>query len=237
MFLTDETPARALNIEQAKELSAYRIASENENRSPPQHGSTCQDDWQIDTNLFESPGEGGDVMSQVDDGLAVANEDDRYATVEHVFTSVFIQLTCHFFTSTLDLDSDGNKRARSPSLEILGMHVRQAKKVKNRKGRSCANDFESSDEVLINKACIIYRCLISTENAFPSHILEVEFAQRAWKDACQLLDVNVQPHPDALKIVSLHPSSRLLLTVPIDYEARFSDAWRGQDQDMPPHPH
>jgi hypothetical protein len=61
---------RALNMEQAKELSAYRFTSENENRPPLQHGHTCQDDWQIDPDLCELPGQGGDVSSQVDDGLA-----------------------------------------------------------------------------------------------------------------------------------------------------------------------
>jgi hypothetical protein len=81
MFLTDEVPARALNIEQAKDLSAYRFANENENHSPPQLRSTCQDDWQIDPDLCELPGQGIDVTSQVDDGPAIANEDDRYATV------------------------------------------------------------------------------------------------------------------------------------------------------------
>jgi len=78
--LTDEAPARALNIKQAKELSAHRFASENENRPPPQHG----DDWQIDPDLCELPGQGGDVTSHVDDGLAalsIADEDDRYATI------------------------------------------------------------------------------------------------------------------------------------------------------------
>jgi hypothetical protein len=88
----------------------------------------------------------------------------------------------------------------SPEIQII--HVRQAKKISNHKGRCCAHNFEALDEALINKACILYRCMISTENAFPSHLNEVEFAQRAWKDASQH---TVQPHPDALKVVSSHP--------------------------------
>jgi hypothetical protein len=79
-MLTDEAPARALNIEQAKDLSAYSFANETENRSPAQHGSFFQDDWQIDPDLRELPSH-IDAISLVDDGLAIANEDDRYATV------------------------------------------------------------------------------------------------------------------------------------------------------------
>ncbi|KAI0292755.1 hypothetical protein BC826DRAFT_1105360 [Russula brevipes] len=197
-------PSRALNIEQAKDLSAYRFAN----------------DWQIDPDLCELTGQGGDVSSQVDDGLAalaIANEDD----------------------STPDVDSSGDKRARSPSLEIIGTYVRQAKKVKNRKGRSCANDFDASDEVLINQACIVYRCLISTENAFPSHMAEVEFAQRAWTDACQVLDVNVQPHPDALKIVMRRGSqmrgevkAKIRSLVLSEYEFRTSQSSKSREYNL-----
>ncbi|KAI0287572.1 hypothetical protein BC826DRAFT_1117581 [Russula brevipes] len=185
-----------------------------------EHGSTCQDDWQIDPDLCELTGQGGDVSSQVDDGLAalaIANEDD----------------------STPDVDSSGDKRARSPSLEIIGTYVRQAKKVKNRKGRSCANDFDASDEVLINQACIVYRCLISTENAFPSHMAEVEFAQRAWTDACQVLDVNVQPHPDALKIVMRRGSqmrgevkAKIRSLVLSEYEFRTSQSSKSREYNL-----
>jgi hypothetical protein len=44
--------------------------------------------------------------------------------------------------------------------------------------------------------------MISTEDAFPSHIKEMEFAQRAWKEARADLGVDVQPHPDAFIVVS-----------------------------------
>jgi hypothetical protein len=77
-------------------------------------------------------------------------------------------------------------------------------KVSNHGGRLNLNDFEPADRVLINKAWGFYRCLISTEDAFPSHIKEMEFVQRAWKDACASVEADIQPHPDVIKLVSVY---------------------------------
>jgi hypothetical protein len=107
-------------------------------------------------------------------------------------------------------------------------------KVSNHGGRLSLNEFEPADRVLINKAWGFYRCLISTEDAFPSHIKEMEFVQRAWKDACASVEADVQPHPDVIKLVSVYRCGEFLLMIPTDFATRLSNAWRGQDQNTPP---
>ncbi|KAI0282036.1 hypothetical protein BC826DRAFT_881974, partial [Russula brevipes] len=69
------------------------------------------------------------------------------------------------------------------------------------KGRICANDFSPVVTAVINKACGLYRCMISTEDAFPSYAKELDFAHRAWKSACVSIVVDVQPVPSALKVI------------------------------------
>jgi hypothetical protein len=81
MPLTDEALARALNIEQSKELSAYRIARENENDTVSQHSRSFPDNG-------ESTGRGSHMNSQAGDGLAIADvspQDDRYTAVQICF--------------------------------------------------------------------------------------------------------------------------------------------------------
>ncbi|KAI0298204.1 hypothetical protein BC826DRAFT_907102 [Russula brevipes] len=81
------------------------------------------------------------------------------------------------------------------------MDIQQAKKINNHKGRTRAVDFEPWVTALINEACVFYRCMISTEDAFPSNLTELGFAQRAWTDACRAGALTVEPNGEAFKVI------------------------------------
>jgi hypothetical protein len=238
--LTNEVQARAHNIEQSRELSTYTQAYTSAPRSQREHDWSDdgpiiprQDDdtWQVNVESDRASGQGdeysGASTGPVNDALPMADgglHDDRYVAL---FDRTSARLTLHLsrYTRLSDVDSiAGNKRARSVTPEAQVVHVQKAK-VANR-GRPCAQSFDPAVEAMINKACSFYRCMISTEDAFPSYVKESDFAQRAWKDASVLLEANIQPTSQALKVVSMFRRGELLLlNLPTDHATRLSDAW------------
>ncbi|KAI0286189.1 hypothetical protein BC826DRAFT_874380, partial [Russula brevipes] len=75
--------------------------------------------------------------------------------------------------------------------------------------RACAQNFPPAVQAIINEACSHYRCMISTEDAFPSYAIESNFALRAWKEASVSVDPNIQPTSQALKVVSMFRCSQM----------------------------
>ncbi|KAI0287420.1 hypothetical protein BC826DRAFT_917178, partial [Russula brevipes] len=88
-------------------------------------------------------------------------------------------------------------------------------------------------------ASVYYRCMISTEDAFPSHIKEMEFAQRAWKEACASIKAAVPPHPDALTVIMRRASqmrgevkSKIRLLVLSSYDFNPSQTSTGREYNL-----
>jgi hypothetical protein len=248
--LTNKVQARAHNIERSKELSNYAQAYNSATRSqldhdwsddesigvPRQDDDTQQMNIELDRAFGQDNEYSGISTGPVTDALPMADgglHNDRYVAL---FDRTSARLTLHLSRHTRLSDVDpitGNKRVRSVTPEGQVAHVRKTKKVTNHKGRICANDFSPVVTAVINKACGLYRCMISTEDAFPSYAKELGFAHRAWKSACVSIVVDVQPVPSALKVVSMFRRGELLLKNPTDHATRLSDAWRGQDQNPP----
>jgi hypothetical protein len=251
--MTNNVSGRAQNIEQSRELNTYVRSRDSHGETRSQRESDWSDnepivpreddeDWQINADSDRVSGQGDDLSNASADavGNAMSMADDRGLCDDMYVTqiSLYINTDLHYLSlSRYSGPNDGNsivgnKRARSVTPEVQVARVCKAK-VSNSKGRLCANDFGKAYGVLINKASGFYRCMISTEDAFPSHIKEMEFAQRAWKEACVSLNATVQPHPGALTVVSTSRCDELLLILLKDYAACLSDAWRGQDQNTP----
>ena len=77
----------------------------------------------------------------------------------------------------------GRKRSYSPS-EDDGLHqLVKAQKVSERGGRPKASDYDDVAKEVILCATAIYRCLVSTSNAFPTPSEEGEMIRDAWNCA------------------------------------------------------
>ncbi|KAJ6611844.1 hypothetical protein B0H10DRAFT_340384 [Mycena sp. CBHHK59/15] len=98
----------------------------------------------------------------------------------------------------------GNKRARSPSDEDL--RTAQAQKTSAAGGRPKARDYDDVTQEVISLAITLYRCLISTVNAFPDHATELEFIREVWSRACRELDTFIELTPTISKLISIRGS-------------------------------
>lgn len=65
-----------------------------------------------------------------------------------------------------------------------------------------AGDYQGIIRRILKHAQVIYRCAISTIDAFPSSDVEMDFACGAWGDACHMNRTEVEPDEDLLKLVS-----------------------------------
>ena len=76
----------------------------------------------------------------------------------------------------------GRKRTHSPSDEGI-LQLIKAQKVSEGGGRPKASDFDDVAKEVILCATAIYRCLVSTSNAFPTPSEESELIKSAWNRA------------------------------------------------------
>lgn len=73
--------------------------------------------------------------------------------------------------------------------------------------RPKAKDFDDVTQELIALAITIYRCLISTKQAFPDHATELEFLRKAWAEACQRCNIAMDLTPTISKLARHHSLS------------------------------
>jgi hypothetical protein len=79
----------------------------------------------------------------------------------------------------------------------------KAHKINHRAGRPRAADYDDLAKELILQAAIVYRCLLSTEDAFPDLAHEAEMVMTAWEHVNR--ETGMTPlhlSPDIVKIVS-----------------------------------
>ena len=88
----------------------------------------------------------------------------------------------------------GRKRSLSPSDEGL-LQLAKAQKVSEGGGRPKASDYDEVSKEVILRATAVYRCLVSTRNAFPTPSEEADMIKIAWNRANEETS---QPVPIAL---------------------------------------
>ncbi|TFY52653.1 hypothetical protein EVJ58_g9894 [Rhodofomes roseus] len=64
-----------------------------------------------------------------------------------------------------------------------------------------AKDYDADVKALLNIANSLFRCRVSTIDAFPTDLLEEEWAQICWGEACKTLDVNYAADQRVIKIL------------------------------------
>ena len=107
----------------------------------------------------------------------------------------------------------------------------KAQKVSTKAGRPRATDYDDLSKELILQAATVYRCLLSTEDAFPDLAPETEMVKEAWaivNEETGLVPLRLMP--DIAKIVSGRILFRAILIVAfmgIQIKARGSQA-RGE---------
>lgn len=65
-----------------------------------------------------------------------------------------------------------------------------------------AKDYDDDVQEVISVANALFRCRLSTMNAFPSDALELEWAQISWYEACKVLETKFAATRSIVKIVS-----------------------------------
>ena len=88
----------------------------------------------------------------------------------------------------------GRKRSYSPTVDGL-LQLAKAQKVSEGGGRPKASDYDEVSKEVILRATAIYRCLVSTRNAFPTPSEEADMIKTAWNRANEETS---QPVPIAL---------------------------------------
>ena len=76
----------------------------------------------------------------------------------------------------------GRKRSYSPTVYGL-LQLAKAQKVSEGGGRPKASDYDEVSKEVILRATAIYRCLVSTRNAFPTPSEEADMIKIAWNRA------------------------------------------------------
>ncbi|KAJ7086938.1 hypothetical protein C8R44DRAFT_650372 [Mycena epipterygia] len=82
------------------------------------------------------------------------------------------------------------------------MRVVQAQKTGGSSGRAKAKDFDDVTQEVIALAITIYRCFLSTRNAFPDHAMELDFLREAWATACRQLNISMELSPTISKLIT-----------------------------------
>lgn len=77
----------------------------------------------------------------------------------------------------------------------------KAQKVDRSGGRPKAADYDDLTKEVIAIAISLYRCKISTVQAFPDRSVELDFVIDAWKMACENQSVQMELTPRISKIV------------------------------------
>ena len=99
----------------------------------------------------------------------------------------------------------GRKRSRSPKRSLSPSEpFVKAQKVSEGGGRPKASDYDEVAKEVILHATAIYRCLVSTSNAFPTPSEEGEMIKAAWNRANDetLQEVPIALTPVIAKVVS-----------------------------------
>jgi hypothetical protein len=98
----------------------------------------------------------------------------------------------------------GKKCSHSPSDEGL-LQLVKAQKVSEGGGRPKASDYDDVAKEVILCATAIYRCLVSTSNAFPTPSEEGELIKLAWNRANEETsqDIPMALTPVIAKVVSV----------------------------------
>ena len=76
----------------------------------------------------------------------------------------------------------GRKRSYSPTVDGL-LQLAKAQKVSEGGGRPKASDYDEVSKEVILRATAVYRCLVSTRNAFPTPSEEADMIKTAWNRA------------------------------------------------------
>ncbi|KAH9829006.1 uncharacterized protein C8Q71DRAFT_728329 [Rhodofomes roseus] len=90
-------------------------------------------------------------------------------------------------------DEGSGDEGSSMNGEVIGTPSKHGPRVK---------DYNADVKALLNIANSLYRCRVSTINAFPTDLLEEEWAQICWGEACKTLNVNYAADQHVIKIVS-----------------------------------
>lgn len=95
------------------------------------------------------------------------------------------------------------KRAASPNASADSIRVtKQAKTAEQiTRERVKAGDYKGIERALLKLAQVLYRCTISTIDAFPVHKLEIDLACAAWAEACNSRKTDIELDDDQLKLV------------------------------------
>ena len=79
----------------------------------------------------------------------------------------------------------------------------KAQKINGKAGRPRAGDYDDLSKELILQAATVYRCLLSTEDAFPDLAAEAEMVKTAWGEVNHEIGLTpLRLTPDIAKIVS-----------------------------------
>ncbi|KAF7364494.1 hypothetical protein MVEN_00317800 [Mycena venus] len=96
----------------------------------------------------------------------------------------------------------GDKRHRSSSVDSDDLRSTQSRRTTHSGGRPRAKDLDDNDKECAFVAMDIYRCLISTEQAFPDSATEMTMVRRAWDGACEEVGERLPLTPAIAKLIS-----------------------------------
>jgi hypothetical protein len=102
----------------------------------------------------------------------------------------------------------------------------KAQKINGKAGRPRAGDYDDLAKELILQAATVYRCLLSTEDAFPDLAAEAEMVKTAWGQVNNEIGLTpLRLTPDIAKIVSDHLLFRSYINRNLDQGSWIASAW------------
>jgi hypothetical protein len=110
------------------------------------------------------------------------------------------------------LPQNGTKRGRADSTEPDSHRGRKAQRVAD--GRPKAGNLEIEAKEIFNSAVRYYRARVSAKQPYPDPIQDATWAKEAWKEGCEINEVNIDHDPEILKLVRDNSHTIPVLTSP-----------------------
>ena len=124
-----------------------------------------------------------------------------------------------------DYDSDvplAKRRRNSHDEDMLDYRAgyRKATRIREREEgkRPRVSDYESDARHILVQAILVFKSLVSSQDAYPDKLTEMTWAKQSWWEAADKLDIELAPNRECIKIVSHdHVCDRVLTIVLPDY--------------------
>lgn len=166
------------------------------------------------SNLVPSADEYEDVAdNNVKDDPETGNTSDQQDAADDANTEDFEAYQANNYTEDEDNEQQatapgsGCKRARSLTTEAVdSVRSRVACRINNHSGRVCHKDYDEETRPVIEGACEIYCCFLSTVYAFPDRGTEIDWAHEVWDESCKRNEISLRMTPELAKLVHGRPS-------------------------------